>query len=60
MFVTFQYKGLHHSDIYSTLIIELWLKSNIYFDCRHLELCNACIVSLVFIVLNVRDGTESR
>ena len=60
MFVTFQYRGLHHLDLYCTLFIEVWLKSNIQFDCRYLELLNACIIGLVLIVLNVRDGTESK
>ena len=60
MLVTFQYRGLLHLDMYCTLIIEAWLKSNIHFNCRYLELWNACIISLVFIVLNVRDGTESK
>ena len=31
---TFQYRGLHHLDLYCTLIVEAWLKSNIHFDCR--------------------------
>ena len=26
----------------------------------YMELWNACIISLVFIVLNVRDGTDSK
>ena len=60
MFVTFQYRGLHHLDMYCTLIIEAWLKLNIRFDCRYLELWNAFIICLVFIVLNVRDRTESK
>ena len=60
MFVTFQYIGLHHLDMYCIFTIEAWLKSNIHFDCRYLELFNTCIISLVFIVLNVRDGTESK
>ena len=60
MFVTFQYRWLHHLDMYCTLIIEAWLNLNIQFDCRYLELWNACIIGLVFIVLNVRDGTESK
>ena len=60
MFVTFQYRGLHHLDMYCTLIIEAWLKLNIQFDCRYLELVNVCIIGLYFIVLNVRDGTESK
>ena len=60
MLVTFQYRGLHHLDMYCTLIIEAWLKSNIHFDCRYLEIWNACIISFVFIVFNVRDGTESK
>ena len=46
--------------MYCTLIIEVRLKLNIQFDCRYLELWNACIISLVFIVLNVRDGAESK
>ena len=29
------------------------------FDCRYLELLNACILRLIYIVLNVRDGIES-
>ena len=60
MLVTFQYRGLHHLDMYCTLITAAWLKSNIHFDCRYLELWNACIISLVSIVLNVRDGAESK
>ena len=60
MHVTFQYRGLHHLDMYCTLIIEAWLKLNIHFDCRYLEVWNACIISLVFLVLNVRDGIESK
>ena len=57
--MTFQYRGLRHLGMYCTLIIESWLKSNFNFVCRYLELLNACIISLVFNVLNVRDGTES-
>ena len=60
MFLTFQYRGLHHLDMYCTLIIEVWLKSNIHFECRYLELWNTCIITLFFIVSNVRDGTESK
>ena len=60
MLVTFQFRGLHHLHINCTLIIEEGLKSNIHFDCRYLELWNACIISLDFIALNVRDGTESK
>ena len=30
-----------------------------HFDCRYLELWNACIFRLDYIVLNVRDGIES-
>ena len=36
-----------------------YFKLNIHFDCRYVGLWNACIISLVFIVLNVRDRTES-
>ena len=60
MFVTFQYRGLHHLDMYCTLITEARLKSHIHFDCRYLELCNACIIHLVFIVFYVRAETESK
>ena len=59
MLVTFQYRGLLPLDMYCTLTIEVLLKSNIHFDWRYLKLWNACIISLVFIVLNVRDWTES-
>ena len=38
MFVTFQYRGLRHLDMYCTLIIDAWLKSNFHLDCRYLEL----------------------
>ena len=38
MSVTFQYRGLHHLGMYYNLIIEVWLKSNLYFDCRYLKL----------------------
>ena len=47
-------------DLYCTLIIQAWRKPNIHFDCRYLELLNACKPSLVFMVLNVRGGTESK
>ena len=60
MFVTFQYRGLHHLDMYYTLIIDALLKSDINFDCRYLELWNTCIFIIVLIVLNIRDGTESK
>ena len=33
MFVTFQYRGLHHLDMYC--IIEAWLKSNNRFGCGY-------------------------
>ena len=48
--------------MYCTLIIEAGLKSNIHFDCRYLELfiMYACIIKLVLIVLNVRDGNKSK
>ena len=59
-FVTFQYRGLHHLELHSTYIIEAWLKSSLHFDCRYLQLWNACIINLVFIVLNVRDRTEPK
>ena len=60
IFVTLQHRGLHHLDLYCTLIIQAWRKSNIHFDCRNLELLNACKPSLVFIALNVRGETESK
>ena len=59
MFVTFQDRGLYHLDMYCTLIIEAGLKSNIHFGCRYLELWNACRISWISIVLNVRDGNKS-
>ena len=34
----FQYRGLFRLDMHCTLIIEAWLKSNIHFGCRYLEL----------------------
>ena len=36
------------------------LNINLNFGCRYLEILNASIFSLVFIVLNVRDGIESK
>ena len=60
MFVTFQYRGFNHFELYCTLTIEVWLKLTIHFDCRYLELLNACIFSLVFIVLNARDRNKSK
>ena len=60
MFVMFQYRELHHLDLYCTLIVEARLKSNIHFDCRYLELWNVSIISLVFNVLYVRDWIESK
>ena len=60
MFVTFQFRGLYHLEQYCTLTIEARLILNIHLDCSYLELYNACIISLVFIVFNVRDGTESK
>ena len=32
MFVTFQYRGLHHLELYCTLTIETWLKLKMQFD----------------------------
>ena len=43
--VIFQYRGLYHFDMHCTLIIEAWLKSNIQFGYRYLELWNACLIS---------------
>ena len=42
-------------ELYCILTIEAWLKLSISFDCRYLILCTACIFSLIFIVLNVRE-----
>ena len=47
-------------ELYCTLTIETWLKSNMHFECKYLELLNASIFRLVFSVLNVRDGLESK
>ena len=60
MFVTFQYRGLHHLDVYCTLTIEALMKSRIHLYCRCLELLNAFTISLVFIKLKERDGTDSK
>ena len=32
------------------LSIEAWLKSSMHFDCRYLELLNACVFRLAYIV----------
>ena len=58
MFVTFQYRGLNHLELYCSLIIEAGLKLCIQFDCRYLILLNTCILSFLFIVLNARDINE--
>ena len=39
-----------------TLTIEAWLKLIKHFDSRYLELLNACILILVYMLLNVRNG----
>ena len=46
---------------YCSLTIEAWLKLNVDFDKRYLELRTARIFSfnLVFVVLNFRDYMES-
>ena len=59
MFMAFQYRGLNHLGLYCTSTVEAWLKLYIHFDII-IELINACIFSLVFIVLNLRDGIESK
>ena len=59
-FVIFQYGGLHHLNMYCTWTIEVLLKSSSHFDCIYRELWNACIIGLVFIVLNDRDKIESK
>ena len=40
-FVTFQYRGFNHLEQYCSLIIEEWLKLNMDFDKRYLELWTA-------------------
>ena len=42
------------------LTIEAWLNFNINSDCRYLGLQTACIINLVFTVLNFRDEIESK
>ena len=42
-------------ELYCTLTIVAYP-----FDCKCLELLNACIFSLVFYVLNARDRNESK
>ena len=59
MFVTFQYRGSTNLELYCNVTIEVWLKLDINFDCRYLELFTSCVFSLAFIVLNVRDEIES-
>ena len=59
MFVTFQYIGFNHLGLYCILTIEAWLKLNIDFNCRYLELSTAYTLRLVFIVLKIRDEFES-
>ena len=61
MFANFYCSGIHHLELCCYLIIEAWLKFNMYFDTRYLVLIiNACIVKLVivYIILNVRNGIE--
>ena len=58
MFATVKYKGLHHLDPYCTLINEALLKSKMHFDSRYLEFINACLLKLVNILLNMRNGIE--
>ena len=60
MFVTFQNRRLNHLEMYRILTIEAWLNLNINFGYRYLELWTACIISLVFTVLNFRDEIESK
>ena len=38
-------------ELYCTFTIKAWLKLNMHFDCRYLELCYACIFRLVYIVI---------
>ena len=59
MFATLN-KWLNHLELSCTLTIETWLKSSMHFDCKYLGLRNVCTFSLVYIVLDVRDGTESK
>ena len=54
------YRELKQLELLYTLTIEAWLISNMHFDCRYLERWNACILGLVYIVLNVRDGMDSK
>ena len=59
-YVHFQYRGFHHLELHCILIIEAWLNLNINFDCRYLELWTACIFSLHFIVLKVRNKIDCK
>ena len=58
--MTFQFRDFIHLELNCILTIEAWLNLNINFDCRHLELWTAFILILFFIVLNVRNKTESK
>ena len=50
MFVIFHYYiGLNQLELYCILTIEAWLKFNINFDYRYLELWTACKFSQDFI-----------
>ena len=46
-------------ELYCTLTIEVWLKLNMNFDYRYMYL-ELWIFGLVYIVLDVRDGMESK
>ena len=56
------YRSFNRLQQYCILIPLAWLKVNIDFDSRYLELWTACIFRLDFIVLNVRvwDNMESK
>ena len=51
-------EGFDYLDLYCTMTIEVWLKSNTHVDSRLLELLNACTMKLAqrSIELKVRNG----
>ena len=57
MFANFWY-CINFFDLYCTLTKEVCPKLNMHFDSRSLELLKAWILTLVYILLNIRNGIE--
>ena len=60
MFANFKFRGLNHLELYCTLTNEARIKISMHFDSNYMELWNACIFRLAYILLNVRDEMESK